>query len=89
MKDKLFIQAASASFLSVCGENTPRSNAAKELSLECTEFIEKQMQLFKKQNRSKAGTESARKSFESKFRKLDPAKAAEMCRKQLNSSAAN
>ena len=89
MKGTLFILTASVLFLSACSESTPSNNASKELPLECNEVIEKQVQLFKVQNRSEAEIESARKSFESEFSKLDPAQAAEMCRKQLNPAAAS
>ena len=87
MQGKLFILAALALFLSACGESKQSNNGTGELPLECNEVIEKQVTLFKDQNRSEAEIEAARKAFESEFSKLDPAQAAEMCKKQLNPSA--
>jgi hypothetical protein len=43
MQGKLFILAASALFLSACGESKPSNNGTGELPLECNEVIEKQV----------------------------------------------
>ena len=55
--------------------------------LECNEVVEKQVQLFKEQNRTDAGIEAARKDFEFGFKKLDRVEAAEICKNQLKPSA--
>ena len=85
MKNLFLILAASGLMLTACGETKSNTGSA-ELPLECNEVIEKQVQLFKEQNRTDAEIEAARKDFESGFKKLDAAQAAEICKKQLQSS---
>ena len=86
MKNLFLILAASGFMLAACGESKSNSSSSAELPLECNEVIEKQVQLFKEQNRTDAEIEAARKDFESGFKKLDAAQAAEICKKQLRSS---
>ena len=64
MQGKLFILAASALLLSACGESKQSSNGTGELPLECNEVIEKQVTLFKDQNRSEAEIEAARSDLD-------------------------
>lgn len=86
MKNLFLILAASGFMLAACGESKSNANSSAELPLECNEVVEKQVQLFKEQNRTDAEIEAARKDFESGFKKLDAAQAAEICKKQLRSS---
>ena len=88
MKGITLILAAATGLLAACG-GTSDSTHSGELPLECNEVVEKQVQLFKQQNRSEAEIEAARKGFESEFSKLDPEQAAEICKKQLQPSAAS
>ena len=77
---------ASTFMLTACGEGKSNTSNNTELPLECNEVVEKQVQLFKEQNRTDAEIEAARKDFESGFKKLDAAQASEICKKQLQSS---
>ena len=86
MKNLFLILAASGFMLAACSESKSNANSSAELPLECNEVIEKQVQLFKEQNRTDAEIEAARKDFESGFKKLDAAQAAGICKKQLQSS---
>ena len=86
MKNLFLILAASGFMLAAYGKSKSNANSSAELPLECNEVIEKQVQLFKEQNRTDAEIEAARKDFESGFKKLDAAQAAEICKKQLRSS---
>mgnify|MGYP003612166384 FL=1 len=86
MKNLFLILAASGFMLTACGETKSNTGSSAELPLECNEVIEKQVQLFKEQNRTDAEIEAARKDFESGFKKLDAAQAAEKSKKQLRSS---
>lgn len=88
MKGITLVLATSACLLAACG-GTGESTQSTELPLECNEVVEKQVQLFKQQDRSEAEIEAARKGFESEFSKLDPEQAAEICKKQLQPSAAS
>ena len=88
MKGITLVLATSACLLAACG-GTSESTQSTELPLECNEVVEKQVQLFKQQDRSEAEIEAARKGFESEFSKLDPEQAAEICKKQLQPSAAS
>ena len=88
MKGITLVLATSACLLAACG-GTSENTQSKELPLECNEVVEKQVQLFKQQDRSEAEIEAARKGFESEFSKLDPEQAAEICKKQLQPSAAS
>ena len=51
-----------------------------ELPLKCNEVVEKQVQLFKEQNRTETEVAAARKDFESGFKKLDRVEAAKICK---------
>ena len=86
MKNLFLILAASGFMLTACGETKSNTGSSAELPLECNEVIEKQVQLFKEQNRTDAEIEAARKDFESGFKKLDAAQAAGICKMQLQSS---
>ena len=86
MKNLFLILAASGFMLTACGETKSNTGSSAELPLECNEVIEKQVQLFKEQNRTDAEIEAARKDFESGFKKLDAAQATAICKKQLQSS---
>ena len=86
MKNLFLILAASGFMLTACGESKSNANSSAELPLECNEVVEKQVQLFKEQNRTDAEIEAARKDFEAGFKKLDAAQATAICKKQLQSS---
>ena len=85
MKYLFLILAASGFMLTACGESKSNTNSSAELPLECNEVVEKQLKFFEEQNRTDAEIEAARKDFESGFKKLDAAQAAEICKKQLQS----
>ena len=89
MKNLFLILAASGFMLTACGESKSNAKSSAELPLECNEVVEKQVQLFKEQNRTEAEIAAARKDFESGFKKLDAAQAAEICKKQLHTSSLN
>lgn len=89
MKNLFLIWAASGFLLTACGESKSNSSSSAELPLECNEVVEKQLKLFKEQNRTDAEIEAARKDFESGFKKLDTVQAAEICKKQLHTSSLN
>ena len=80
MKNLFLILAASGFMLTACGETKSNTGSSAELPLECNEVIEKQVQLFKEQNRTDAEIEAARKDFESGFKKLDRVEAAKICK---------
>ena len=86
MKNLFLILAASGFMLTACGETKSNTGSSAELPLECNEVVEKQVQLFKEQNRTDEEIEAAREDFESGFKKLDATQAAEICKKQLQSS---